>query len=165
MSELDRLAGIVLAHASKLTLFARQWLDSSSAEDVVQEALVSLLTLRSAPDDPIAWMYRAVRNEAIDLARTASRRRKREQSVAGQRQEWFSASPESLIDARSAEKALSQLPTELAEVVILRIWSELSFSQMARILQVSQSTVHDRYVAALTRLRSALEQPCKSKMD
>ncbi len=165
MSEPDRLAKNVLEKASSLTLYARQWLDCASADDVVQDALVSLLAQRTAPDDPVAWMFRAVRNAAIDQARSASRRLKREETFARSRRDWFEASSESLMDARSAEQALAQLPIELAEIVVLRIWSELGFAQIARILQLSPSTVHDRYVVALSQLRGALEQSCKNKTD
>jgi RNA polymerase sigma-70 factor (ECF subfamily) len=165
MSDPDRLARKVLGHAASLVLYARQWLDRAAAEDVVQEALVSLLTQRTPPDDPVAWMFRAVRNEAIDSARSASRRKKREESVARTRQDLFHASSDSLMDARVAEGALKRLPIDLAEIVVLRIWSELGFAQIAGILKLSQSTVHDRYVAALAQLRGALEQSCKSRMD
>src|SRR5688572_32641492 len=95
-SDLDRLARMVAERASALALYARQWLDAASAEDVVQEALSALLSERRAPDDPIAWMYRAVRNAAIDQARSSSRRRRREQTVAATRRDWFVAHPDSL---------------------------------------------------------------------
>jgi RNA polymerase sigma-70 factor (ECF subfamily) len=165
MNEPDRLARMVVERGPGLALFARQWLDAASAEDVVQEALTSLLMQRTPPDDPIAWMFRAVRNAAIDLTRTSGRRRRREQVVAESRREWFEASPDSAIDAQSAEQALSVLPTELAEVVVLRVWNELGFRQIGEILRITPSTVHKRYVAALEQLRHELETPCRKKMD
>ena len=93
---MDRAAG--------LALYARQWLgdDAAVAEDVVQEALTSLLPQTPPPSDPIAWMYRAVRNAAIDQARSSSRRRRREQTVAESRREWFESSADALIDAKIA---------------------------------------------------------------
>lgn len=73
MIDLDRLTQLVIERVPRLTLYARQWLDSSSADDVVQDALTSLLMQRTTPDDPIAWMYRTVRNAAIDHARVSWR--------------------------------------------------------------------------------------------
>ena len=163
MSEPDRLAKLVLGRAAGLALYARQWLGRAAAEDVVQEALASLLAQWAAPDDPVAWMFRAVRNAAIDQARSTSRRRKREETFARARRDLFETSNDSLMDAALAEQALGGLPIELAEIVVLRIWSELGFAQIARILNLSPSTVHDRYHAALSQLRGALEQTCKSK--
>jgi DNA-directed RNA polymerase specialized sigma24 family protein len=50
-------------HAAALALFARQWCDT--AEDVVQDAFVALARQVPAPDRPVAWLYRVVRNGAI----------------------------------------------------------------------------------------------------
>lgn len=160
MTELGRLTQMVVERAGALALYARQWLDAASAEDVVQEALTALLTQPRAPDDPVAWMYRAVRNAAIDHVRSASRRRRREQAVAAERREWFEAATDSLIDAQVAERALRQLPDEYREVVVLRIWGELGLAQIARIMRLGVTTVHERYASALQQMRSALEKPC-----
>ena len=164
MDDLERLAQRVMERSGSLALYARQWVaDAASAEDAVQEALTSLLAQRQPPNDPLAWMYRAVRNAAIDQSRSTSRRRRREQVIAGARREWFESSPDALIDARTAEAALSQLPPPSREIVVLRIWGELGFAQIADVMQMSLSTVHDRYVAALRQMRGALEKPCDSR--
>ena len=164
MRDLDELAQRVMARAAGLTLYARQFLDDrASAEDVVQEALAALLSHRPPPDDPVAWMFRAVRNAAIDEARSASRRRRREQAVAESRREWFEPPrPDALIDARAAEAALADLPPASREIVVLRIWSDLGFAQIAGVMGMSLSTVHDRYVAALRQMRTKLEKPCET---
>jgi RNA polymerase sigma-70 factor (ECF subfamily) len=164
MGDLENLAQRVIDRAPALMLYARQWLDdTASAEDVVQEALTSLLAQHPPPHDPIAWMFRAVRNAAIDQARSASRRRRREQVVAESRREWFEPRADALIDAQTAEAALADLPPASREIVVLRIWSDLGFAQIADVMQMSLSTVHDRYVAALRQMRSALEKPCPTK--
>lgn len=163
MIDLDRVTKLVIERAPRLTLYARQWLDAASADDVVQEALTALLTQRTMPNDPIAWMYRTVRNAAIDHARVSSRRRKREAAVAQSRQEWFDDRPENLIDAETAERVLKNLPSDQREVVVMRIWGELGFAQIAEILQISVSTVHARYTGALQQMRNELEKPCRTK--
>jgi RNA polymerase sigma-70 factor (ECF subfamily) len=162
MIDLDRLTELVIERAPRLALYARQWLDSASADDAVQEALTSLLMQRTAPLDPIAWMYRTVRNAAIDHAKVSSRRRKREAAVAQTRREWFDDRPENLIDAESAERMLKNLPPDQREIVVMRIWGELGFAQIAEILQISVSTVHGRYTSALTQMRNELEKPCRT---
>jgi RNA polymerase sigma-70 factor (ECF subfamily) len=164
MIDLDRLTRTVMERAPRLTLYARQWLDAASADDVVQDALASLLMQPVAPDDPIAWMYRAVRNAAIDHARVSSRRRKREAAIAQSRHEWFDDHSDNLIDAEAAEQTLKKLPLEAREIVVMRIWGELGFAQIAEILQISVSTVHTRYTAALAQMRIELEKPpCHSE--
>lgn len=165
MGELNRLTQIVIERLPRLALYARQWLDAASADDVVQEALVKLLMQPAPPDDPIAWMCRAVRNAAINSARSSSRRRRREQSAAESRREWFEARPESLIDAQLAEQTLRNLPDRQREIVVLRIWNGLGFAQIGQIVGLSTTTVHDQYAAALEHMRRALENPCRNKTD
>ena len=164
-SDLERLTVIVAERAAGLVLYARQWLDAVTAEDVVQEALVALLSQRQPPDNAVAWMYRAVRNAAIDAARSTARRRRREEVVARSRGAWLEAGSDSLLDAETAEDALRQLAPDYRQVVVLRIWGELGFAEIAEILELSVSTVHGRYVSALSQLRIALEKPCQNKTD
>src|SRR6476469_522236 len=49
------LADLIENHAAALVLFARQWCDCPA--DVVQEGFCKLAS-SSAPDDPVAWLYR-----------------------------------------------------------------------------------------------------------
>jgi RNA polymerase sigma-70 factor (ECF subfamily) len=163
MSERDRVTQLVIERAPRLVLYARQWLDSAAAEDVVQDALAALLVQRSPPNEPIAWMYRAVRNAAIDSAKISARRKRREQTVAQSREEWFEARADNLIDARAAEQSLANLSADHREIVVLRIWGQLGFVQIAEIMQLSVSTVHARYTTALHQMRSNLEKPCRTK--
>ena len=157
---------MVAARASALALYARQW-TPGGAEDVVQAALVSLLSLPDAPADPadpadpVAWAYRAVRNGAIDTARSSARRRRRERAVAPA--DWFEPSPGSALDAAAAEAAVRQLPAELREVVVLRVWGDLGFAAIAAVVGCSVSTAHARHAAGLARLGDILEPTWRSQ--
>lgn len=164
-SDVEQLTQLVTERAAALVLYARQWLDGASADDAVQEALVALLAQQQQPRNPTAWMYRTVRNAAIDAARATERRRRREQSVAQSRREWFVPQPDALLDAQAAEQSLRRLSPAQREVVVLRIWGDLGFAEIAEIMQLGVSTVHGRYKAALGELRSALEKPCPTKTN
>jgi RNA polymerase sigma-70 factor (ECF subfamily) len=163
--DVEQLTRIVEERAAALVLYARQWLDRAAAEDVVQESLIAMLTERQPPEKPVAWMFRAVRNAAIDAARATSRRRRREQLVAESRDRWLESRPDALLDAEVAQHALRQLEPEYRHVVVLRIWGELGFAEIAEIMQTSVSTAHGRYGAALKQLRLALEKPCKNQTN
>ena len=67
-----QLAELIATHAAALVLFARQW--CAAAEDVVQEAFIKLAAQRTAPDNPVGWLYRVVRNGALGANRSARRR-------------------------------------------------------------------------------------------
>jgi len=161
--DVERLTRAVADRAAALALYARQWLDAAAAEDVVQEALIGLLAQRQPPERPVAWMFRAVRNAAIDETRARARRRRREQAVAQTRSEWFESRPDALLDARTAEAALAELSCEYRQVVVMRIWGQLRFGEIADVLELSASTVHARYGAALRQLRQILEKSCKNE--
>lgn len=164
-SDVERLTRMMIERAAALVLYARQWLDAASAEDAVQEALMALLGRRRPPDNPMAWMYRAVRNAAFDDLRSATRRRRREQIVALERREMFDSTTDARIDAATAEEWLNRLTIEHREVVVLRIWCDLGFAEIAEVVESGVSTVHDRYKAALGELRRALEKPCPTKVS
>jgi RNA polymerase sigma factor (sigma-70 family) len=156
MADVSKAAEEAAGHAARLVLYARQWLDGALAQDVVQEALVALLSQSTPPRDTIAWMYRTVRNGAIDTARSAGRRQRREQVAAESRREWFESTAGARLDAQSAQGAMEKLPRELREIVVLRIWGELGFVQIAQIVQASVGTVHSRFGEALRQMRALL---------
>jgi RNA polymerase sigma factor (sigma-70 family) len=156
MNQLARSAELAVAQSARLTLYARQWLDAAAAQDVVQAALVALLSCRKPPDDPVAWMYTVIRNRAIDAARSEARRRRREDQAARERGAWFETDASAALDSEAAQKALEQLPCELREIVVLRIWGELGFVQIAQIARVSVGTAHQRFSDALRQLRVAM---------
>lgn len=56
------------------------------------------------------------------------------------------------------EEALCELSDEQREVVVMRIWGELTFPQIGEVLSVSSSTADTRYRTGLKRLRLALDE-------
>jgi RNA polymerase sigma-70 factor (ECF subfamily) len=163
--DLDWLTRVVVERAAGLRLFAQQWVDQATAEDVVQEALVALFAERPAPQNPIAWMYRVVRNAAFNQHRASTRRWRRERVVAEARGDWFESRPDIAMDARAAEQALASLSSENRQLVVMRIWGELTFAEIASVMGLSESTVHGRYKKALGELRGVLEKSCPNKTN
>ncbi|MEJ1974466.1 MAG: sigma-70 family RNA polymerase sigma factor [Lacunisphaera sp.] len=58
------------------------------------------------------------------------------------------------------EVALQRLPDEQREVLVLKIWQELTFEQIGEVLGISPNTAASRYRYALTALRAQLESLC-----
>jgi len=158
----DQLGHLIDRHASALVLFARQW--CVEAEDVVQDAFVGLAGLRKTPDHPEAWLFRAVRNGAINAGKAGQRRRRHEAKAASTPEEWFEADPTtSLLDPDAAQVALSALPIDQREIVVAHLWGGLTFNQIAHVTGSSSSGVHRLYHAALSVLRQRLGIPCPTK--
>jgi RNA polymerase sigma-70 factor, ECF subfamily len=145
-----------------MVLYARHWLDAGQAEDVVQEAFLRLMQQTNPPDQAKAWLYRAVRNLALNRLRSIGRRRCREEQLADETPAWFESDPGMGMDARQAEAALRRLPAEERELVTLRIWGGLPLDQIASILGWSTATVFRRYRNVLQQLRAEMEKSCLS---
>jgi len=140
-------------HAPALLLYARQW--GGSAEDIVQEAFVRLAQQTPPPEQILPWLYRVVRNAALMVHRSAARRRQREQRVS-RPEAWF-ATNEDRVDADEATRLLGELPLELREVIVARLWGGLTFEEIAGVVGCSLPTAHRRYQTGLTQLRERLE--------
>lgn len=149
--------------AGPLVLYARNWLDRAHAEEIVQDAFVSLIEQQSMPDNPRAWMFRVVRNQAVSRVRQTQRRRQREQTPrASQNQRWFSAEANDLVDSANVQQHLRDLPADVREVVVLRIWGGLNFVDIASIQHCSTATAHRRFADGLSSLRRFLEASCQN---
>lgn len=140
-------------HSAPLVLYARQW--TTDAEDCVQEAFIRLATCRREPDDPVCWLYRVTRNQAINSLRSQSRRKSRERAVA-QSELVLQTIHSTELTPASVEESLQSLPAADREVVVARIWGKLSFQQIGNLIGASSSTAHRRYESALRRIKEHL---------
>ena len=164
--EPERIGELIDRLGPGLGLFARQW--CTSPEDVVQEAFVALTRLDREPDQPAAWLYRAVRNGAINAGIADRRRRRRETLALTRMARWFApADPGSVLDEQidpdAAQEALAVLPEAQRAVIVAHLWGGLTFDQVADLVQTSSSSAHRLYHAGLTTLRERLGVPCRSK--
>src|SRR5262249_46383163 len=131
-------------------------------EDVVQEAFLKLICQRRPPTDSVAWLYRVVRNGAIDAAKLARRRLRREASTAGQAR-WFVEPEVDGLDADTAVAALDRLDFEQREVIVAHHWGGLSFEQIGLVVGCSASTAFRRYTAGVAELRENLGVLCPDR--
>jgi RNA polymerase sigma-70 factor (ECF subfamily) len=140
-------------------LYARQQTRSEAdAQDVFQEALFEAWRKSDGrvPDKPL--VLATIRRRAIDLARSNDRRCAREQREAADIGPWF-AQDFSGSDTRDfVHTAISHLPEALREVLVLRIWGDLSFPEIAELTGAPVATATSRYRYALERLRGTLTE-------
>lgn len=143
-------------HAAALELLART--RCQSPEDCVQEAFIRLAEQTRVPDDPLAWLARVVRNEAISQARASQRRLRREQRAASWQAAWLEPveGDRAALAPTEVETALREIDEAMRDVLIAHIWGGLTFRQIAGAFEVPRSTVHRRYLSALEQLRGRL---------
>lgn len=126
--------------------------DRALAEDCVQEALLAAWRNRASLRDPRAeraWLMAIVTN----TARSQLRRRV---PVPTDQAPPDSGSPDpyaQLLLSQDLRRALASLPQEQREVVVLRIYLDLSVEESARALGVAEGTVKSRLSRALEALR------------
>jgi RNA polymerase sigma factor (sigma-70 family) len=153
-------ARLIDAHAAPLVLYARQW--CGTPEDVVQEAFLKLVRQKRPPADVVAWLYRVVRNGALDASKSARRRQRRE-SVATRPVRWFVEPEVDGLDASTAVAALERLVPEQREAIVAHHWGGLSFEQIATVVGCSASTAFRRYTAGVEELRKHLGVTCPNQ--
>jgi len=100
-------------------------------------------------------LLRMVRNEALAMAR-----RKHRCSTSANLADLVTQcrvdEAEREESHRAVWSALRTLPHEQAEVVVLKIWEELTFAQIGEILEISPNTAASRYQYAMTKLAARL---------
>jgi RNA polymerase sigma factor (sigma-70 family) len=157
----DLLGRLVDRHAAALELFARHRCDTP--EDVVQEAFVKLAAQRTHPANPVAWLFRAVRNGAINAAEAARRRRRHESEAAAGSIGWFQTEFTSIaLDPETAAAELKSLPPEQREVIVAHLWGGLTFEQIGEVSGSSASSAHRLYRAGLSTIRERLGVTCRN---
>ena len=145
-------------------LYARQWNADQQAEDVVQDAFMRLLRQRKCPDNVRAWLFRVVRNCSISRARRLHLRKQAARQIARPDDQWFESRRDDLIDAKLVQEMLQTLPSNLREIVLLRIWGQMSLREISQIVNKSVPWIHHGYKEALEIIRKKLEHTsCKTK--
>jgi RNA polymerase sigma-70 factor (ECF subfamily) len=126
------------------------WLDSTTdAEDALQEVFVRLATGRIGRiRDLRAYLFMAARNQAM----THLRQRRKEQG-------WEDittleiAAPEANTSSHDWPTLLYRLPLEQREVIVLKVWEQMTFNEIAVVVGASANTVMSRYRYGIERLR------------
>jgi RNA polymerase sigma-70 factor, ECF subfamily len=141
-------------HGPALVAYACSFVaDVALAEDVVHQMFVKLLQGRiSTPETPVAYLYRAVRNTALNMRRNGQR-----QSALDPGAACFTHRAGDQEAAVALEGALAELVQEQREVVVMRIWSGMTLEEIASATDVSINTVASRYRYALDKLRERLK--------
>lgn len=131
--------------------------DRSAAEDMTALAFERLYRSRARLDhrrgSPRAWLFAIARNAALDELRQRRRqsRYQLEDELTADRD--CGEALEHVERRATVRDALAGLPLREREVVLLKFHGQLSNSELARALGISESNAGTRLHRALTRLR------------
>ena len=156
IAEFDRL---VEATQDELVQFAFYRLGNrADAEDAVQDVYVQAFRDRAKRQhitEVRPYLFRMVRNRCTDVLRA------RKRTSSGVAEEPAGAG-NTLADILAREEAaefarlLDRLPEREAEVIRLRAWSELSFTEVAAVVGAGVPTVKSRFRYGIDKLRKLL---------
>lgn len=127
------------------------------AEDLAQEAWIKIL--RGLPkfrqDSKFStWMYRVTMNSFLN----ANRAVKREQEVMGTLESEVGSQQENVRveTALDVQDAVRELPVEFRTVVLLRYVADLSYKEIASVMELPIGTVQSRLKRGLDKLGAQL---------
>jgi len=136
-----------------LLLAAAMTGERSRAQDAVHQVFLKLLEdwdLRHVVDVK-AYLFVCVRNTVLNDTKI------RRHDVALEHEaSWFDPPNRDYTGELNLRRALCALPDDQRQVTTLHIWGELTFSQIADVLDISSNTAASRYRYALAKLREAM---------
>ncbi len=148
----DRYAGDLLA------LLQAVLCSKADAEDVLQTVFVRIVRKRRCLAEARcldAYIYQMARNEAARFLRLRGRKQKQEKGT----ESWLASAEAGDLSGDVAEQlqaALGRLPSAQREVVVLKIYRDKTFQEVATMLELSPNTVASRYRYGMEKLRELL---------
>ncbi len=157
----DAISGLIDLTSLRLVRFATTLTrNQHDAEDAVQATLVKIAAQPGRLHqctDPWAYLLRMVRNESLVILRRRPR-----WNLIGDLCDLLTRCRVDELEReesyRAIWKALRTLPTEQSEVVVLKIWEEMTFADIAGVLEISPSTAASRYRYAIAKLNGQLRE-------
>ncbi len=140
-------------YSDELVRFATGLVGPTDGPDLVATAMVNVLAMKSweSVENPRAYLYRTVLNEAKRNHRKTVRRR------AGEIRAASNIGVSDLPDIRpEILEAVAKLSFRQRAVVFLAYWDDLRPAEIARRLEIGESTVHRHLSRAEARLRRML---------
>ena len=123
--------------------------DEACAEDAVHDAFSAVLSGGELPREIRPYLFRCVRNAAIDTRRHAARE--------ARKCSLFAAETEEKHLRAQVDEVLHMMAGDERECVVLKVFGGLTFREISEVLHEPAGTVAARYWRALERIRKQLE--------
>ena len=139
----------------------------SCAEDAVHDALVAVAEVATEPDDLKAYLYRVVRNKALHIIKGRSA-----MLLSNVNEDVGNSIIEALVEptsdslelhtlAEQVNKHIQQLDSNVQQVLIMKLYSDFTFEEIASITDNSPNTVASWYRRGLVQLKEMIHGPQK----
>ncbi|HUT47224.1 MAG TPA: sigma-70 family RNA polymerase sigma factor [Sedimentisphaerales bacterium] len=156
----DAFAELIERYERPLRYFINRLLDNSKlTEDIFQDTWLTVIRrihgLREIDAFP-AWLYRIARNKVYQQLRKKRNVSRLDENIAvvdHAEEDDFSAE-----DAAKVHKCLKEISPEYREVLMLRFLEQMSYQQIAQVLNCKLGTVRSRIYYAKIALKKELEK-------
>ena len=133
----------------------------ADTRDLLQEIFIKLArdeNLLVGVREERAFLIRLAHNAAIDLIRRRGTRERTKENFAAEIISPFAptSDPDEATFRNELSIALAELPEEQRAVAHLKLWSGLTFEEIAAALEIPPNTAASRYRYALDKLRDRL---------
>jgi len=149
-------------------LLGRYCRDQVECEDLAQDVFLKVFRkLHTFQGDSqfFTWLYRIAVNAATDHLSKASSRRLRlveddaSLDTGGDRDEQSPAAPLMTAELAAVTRSIvDSLPEKFRTILVLREFEDLSYTEIAAVLQIQLGTVESRLFRARQRFKEALER-------
>ena len=150
-SNVTEIEWLYREHSSALLLFATAVAgERSRAQDAVHQVFLKLLQARDLQrvQDMKAYLFTCVRNAVLNNIKGHRRDTGLEETTV-----WFEPPNRDYSGEQNLRRALLALPEDQRQAVVLHVWGDLTFAQIAEVLGINASTAASRYRYALAKLR------------
>ncbi len=157
----QRIAAVVRDYQKPLLRYATRLLcNATLAQDVVQMVFVKLFRnwspLQEAGGDLKPWLFRVAHNEAVDLIRGESRRKRLHDCGAAEAEILYGGRhTDPMPDQDRRDLVLSCLDTlgpDERQVILLRLQQNLSYDEIAAVISRPRGTVGSLLHTAIKKL-------------
>jgi RNA polymerase sigma-70 factor (ECF subfamily) len=159
----DWLEGVYRDEAPALFRFLfRLTGHEAETRDVLQEIFMRLAKspgLLDGVSEPRSFLFRMAHRLVIDRYRREQTRQRGADEAAEECEPFAHPAPsaeDTLWIQRALASSLDALPQEQKAVVVLKVWEEMTFAEIAEVLGISANTAASRYRYALDKLRDGL---------
>ena len=150
----------ITIHIPRLRRYARALLsDVASADDLVHDTLeraLSKFSLWRRNSDLRAWLFTIMHNIYVNQGRAARKRAHLMVDTQEMDTPSVKSAHEDALALRDMNRALTQLPDEFREVVLLVGVEQMSYDEVARILDIPKGTVMSRLSRGRDKLRQLM---------
>jgi RNA polymerase sigma-70 factor (ECF subfamily) len=150
----NEIESLYRQHGPALLLFAAAITgERSRAQDAVHQVFLKLIKDGGLGQvlDKKAYLFACVRNAVLNEVKSQQRN-----TAVDPQSVWFNPPDRDYARELNLRRALSTLPDDQRQVIVLHIWGELTFSQIADLLDISSNTAASRYRYALAKLRESM---------